>query len=112
MTIPRSGYDPVLAALMLHDLDVRHPLGISRAVPEDRPWVAFNHLTKQPSPGFTMRSRLRGLRLVATTPATTDGTDGGSYDEPGGAGRTDRRWAMASRSPRAQRCGAAVSPNW
>src|SRR5579859_2859393 len=27
-TIPRSGYDPVLTDLVLHDMDIRMPLGI------------------------------------------------------------------------------------
>lgn len=66
MTIPRSGYDPVLADIMLHDLDIRVPLGIQRSTPEQRLWVAFDHLTTKPSPGFTMGSRLADLRLVAT----------------------------------------------
>ncbi len=65
VTIPRSGYDPVLADIVLHDLDIRVPLGISRTPHEDRLWVAFHHLAKQPSPGFTMGSRLAGLRLHA-----------------------------------------------
>jgi uncharacterized protein (TIGR03083 family) len=66
VTIPRSGYDPVLADLMLHDLDIRIPLGISRTTPEDRLWVSFHHLTTRAAPGFGMGTRLRGLRLVAT----------------------------------------------
>jgi uncharacterized protein (TIGR03083 family) len=65
-TIPRSGYDPVLADLMLHDLDIRVPLGIARQTPEDRLRVAFHHLATQPSPGFAVRSRLDGLRLETT----------------------------------------------
>jgi uncharacterized protein (TIGR03083 family) len=73
MSIPRSGYDPVLTDLMLHDLDVRRPLGIPRETPEDRLWVAFNHLTLRPSPGFTMGSRLEGLRLHATDTGWTHG---------------------------------------
>lgn len=73
-TIPRSGYDPVLADLVLHDLDIRRPLGIPRAVPEDRLWVAFDHLANRPAPGYTMGSRLRNLRLVATDTGWTHGT--------------------------------------
>lgn len=73
-TVPRSGYDPVLADLMLHDLDVRVPLGIPRATPEERLWVAFHHLTGQPSPGFTMGARLAGLRLTATDTGWTAGS--------------------------------------
>jgi uncharacterized protein (TIGR03083 family) len=65
-TIPRSGYDPVLTDLVLHDLDVRRPLGLARAVDETRLWVAFHHLAVRPTPGFAMGRRLDGLRLVAT----------------------------------------------
>jgi uncharacterized protein (TIGR03083 family) len=65
VTIPRSGYDPVLADAVLHDLDIRVPLGISRTPHEDRQRVAFHHLANQPSPGFAMGSRLAGLRLHA-----------------------------------------------
>jgi uncharacterized protein (TIGR03083 family) len=64
-TIPRSGYDPVLTDIVLHDLDIRRPLGIATATREEHLWVSFNHLTTKPSPGFTMGSRLRDLRLVA-----------------------------------------------
>ena len=65
-SIPRSGYDPVLTDLMLHDLDIRRPLGIPRATPPERLWVAFAHLTTRPTPGFTMGTRLDNLRLEAT----------------------------------------------
>ena len=65
VTIPRSGYDPVLADVLLHDYDVRVPLGIARTVPEDRLWVAFRHLAARPAPGYAMGSRLADLRLEA-----------------------------------------------
>ena len=65
-TVPRSGYDPVLADLVLHDLDIRIPLGMSREIPEERLSVAFHHLTARAAPGFGMGSRLDGLRFVAT----------------------------------------------
>jgi len=65
-TVPRSGYDPVLADLVLHDLDIRVPLGIPRAMREERLSVALHHLTSRASPGFTMGSRLDGLRFTAT----------------------------------------------
>jgi uncharacterized protein (TIGR03083 family) len=66
VTIPRSGYDPVLADIVLHDMDVRRPLRIHRDPVEERLWVAFQHLTTRPSPGYAMGSRLRGLRVEAT----------------------------------------------
>jgi uncharacterized protein (TIGR03083 family) len=65
-TVPRSGYDPVLADLVLHDLDIRIPLGIARDISEERLSVAFHHLTSRASPGFAMGSRLDGLRFTAT----------------------------------------------
>ncbi|HWM00987.1 MAG TPA: maleylpyruvate isomerase family mycothiol-dependent enzyme [Actinophytocola sp.] len=74
VTIPRSGYDPVLADLVLHDLDVRTPLGIARTIPEDRLWVTFNHLTSAPAPGFLVGDRLDGLHLWATDTGWTHGT--------------------------------------
>lgn len=66
VTVPRSGYDPVLTDLVLHDLDIRVPLGISRDLAEERLSVAFHHLTSRASPGFAMGSRLDGLRFTAT----------------------------------------------
>ena len=66
ISMPRSGYDPVLTDLLLHDLDIRVPLGIPRSTPEHRLWLAFDHLTTRPALGFGLGSRLRDLRLVAT----------------------------------------------
>jgi uncharacterized protein (TIGR03083 family) len=65
-TPPRSGYDPILADLVLHDLDVRIPLGIARDIPEDRLAVTFHLLATVPSPGFAIGARLRGLRFETT----------------------------------------------
>ncbi|PMR61410.1 hypothetical protein C1A38_08805 [Verrucosispora sp. ts21] len=73
-TIPRSGYDPVLTDVLLHDLDMRVPLNIARDIPEERLRVAFRHLTDQPSPGYTMGDRLHGLRLEATDTGWTHGS--------------------------------------
>jgi uncharacterized protein (TIGR03083 family) len=65
-TPPRSGYDPVLTDLVLHDLDVRVPLGITRDISEDRLAVAFYHLATVPSPGYAVGARLRDLRFETT----------------------------------------------
>ncbi|MFC4146062.1 maleylpyruvate isomerase family mycothiol-dependent enzyme [Micromonospora mangrovi] len=95
-TIPRSGYDPVLSDLLLHDLDVRVPLGIRRDTPEDRLRVVFRHLTQEPSPGYTMGDRLAGLRLVATDTGWTYGSGAlvrGSADELL-LGISGRAWAF------------------
>lgn len=70
---PRSGYDPVLADLVLHDLDVRIPLGIARDIPEDRLAVTFNLLANVLSPGFAIGTRLRDLRFEATDTGWTAG---------------------------------------
>jgi hypothetical protein len=71
----------VLTDIVLHDLDVRLPLGIRRDPPEAGLSVAFGHLTRQPSPGFAMYDRLRGLRIVATDTGWTSG-DGPSVQGP------------------------------
>lgn len=73
VAMPRSGYDPVLADLVLHDLDVRIPLGMGRSIPEERLWMTFDHLTTRPGPGFVMGSRLAGLQLMATDTGWTSG---------------------------------------
>jgi len=72
-TPPRSGYDPVLADLVLHDLDVRVPLGITRDIPEDRLAVTFHLLATVPSPGYAVGTRLRGLRFETTDTGWTAG---------------------------------------
>jgi uncharacterized protein (TIGR03083 family) len=72
-TVPRSGYDPVLADLVLHDLDVRIPLGIDRVIPEDRLAVTFHHLATAPSPGFAVGGRLSELRFEAADTGWTSG---------------------------------------
>ncbi|MFL6110006.1 MAG: maleylpyruvate isomerase family mycothiol-dependent enzyme [Catenulispora sp.] len=64
-TAPRSGYDPVLTDIVLHDLDIRVPLGLPRRIPEDRLLVTFHYLTHDAGPPFAMGSRLEGLHLQA-----------------------------------------------
>lgn len=65
-TPPRSGYDPILADLVLHDLDVRLPLGIARDIREEGLAVTFYHLAYVASPGYAVGGRLRGLRFETT----------------------------------------------
>jgi uncharacterized protein (TIGR03083 family) len=72
-TPPRSGYDPVLADLVLHDLDVRIPLGIPRRIPEEHLAVTFHHLATVPSPGYAVGTRLRELRFETTDTGWTTG---------------------------------------
>ncbi|HEY0638810.1 MAG TPA: maleylpyruvate isomerase family mycothiol-dependent enzyme, partial [Pseudonocardiaceae bacterium] len=95
LTIPRSGYDPALADVVLHELDVRRPLGLPGQAAEDRLWVAFQHLAVRPSPGFTMGARLAGLRLHATDTGWTHG-DGPLVAGPA----ADLLLAMAGRAVR------------
>jgi uncharacterized protein (TIGR03083 family) len=73
-TIPFSGYDPLLADCVLHDLDVRRPLGLHRDVPEAALKVAFDHIAERPVPGYSVGRRLRSLRLVATDTGWAYGT--------------------------------------
>jgi uncharacterized protein (TIGR03083 family) len=72
-TPPRSGYDPILADLVLHDLDVRIPLGIARDIPADRLAVTFHQLASAPSPGYPFGTRLRELRFETTDTGWTAG---------------------------------------
>jgi uncharacterized protein (TIGR03083 family) len=73
-TVPRAGFDPVLTDLLLHDLDVRLPLGLPRDPPEERWRVAFNHLTTHPALGYGLGSRLAGLRIETTDTGWRAGT--------------------------------------
>jgi uncharacterized protein (TIGR03083 family) len=73
VTVPRSGYDPVLADIVLHDLDIRIPLGIPRSIPLPHLLVTFHHLARESSPGFAVGSRLDGLRFEATDTGWTAG---------------------------------------
>lgn len=67
VTIPWQGFDPVLTDLMLHDLDIRYPLGIPRNDARgEQLWVACRHLAACPAPGYGVGSRLAGLRFQAT----------------------------------------------
>jgi uncharacterized protein (TIGR03083 family) len=74
ITMPRSGYDPVLVDLVVHDLDIRIPMGISRTPDEERLWMAFHHLTESPAPAFATGSQLHGLRIEATDTGWAHGT--------------------------------------
>ena len=103
-TVPRSGYDPVLADIVLHDLDVRIPLGIGRVIPEDRLAVTFHHLGSMPSPGFAVGGRLertaiRGCRHRMDVRPRPAGTRQRRSDSPGD-GRTHYRLAAAGRGRR------------
>ncbi|MCE6994695.1 hypothetical protein LZG04_07720 [Saccharothrix sp. S26] len=64
----------MLTDVLLRDYDIRVPLGIARDVPEDRLWVAFQHLAAKPSSGYRVGSRLAGLRLEVVDTGWTSGT--------------------------------------
>ncbi|GAA1997147.1 maleylpyruvate isomerase family mycothiol-dependent enzyme [Catenulispora subtropica] len=91
-TVPRSGYDPVLTDLVLHDYDVRIPLGLPRTVDEERLAVAFHHLATVPSAGFAVGGRLTALRFEAVD----TGWSGGDGEPVRGSAR-DLVLAMSGR---------------
>lgn len=64
-TPPGGGPEMPLTDLLVHGLDIRRPLGIPRAIPEDRIRISLTSLTEggnQVAPA----GRLDGLRLHAT----------------------------------------------
>jgi uncharacterized protein (TIGR03083 family) len=65
-----------LSELMIHQQDVRRPLGISRTVPADRLSVVLDYgVTQAGSRSMgNLRSRANGLRLVATDIGWNAGT--------------------------------------
>ncbi|MGH3415305.1 MAG: maleylpyruvate isomerase family mycothiol-dependent enzyme [Actinocrinis sp.] len=70
-TPPGQGPEAPLADLLVHDLDIRRPLGITRATEPDRLHaalkflVAFKQLPGAPGPTLVSRGCLDGLRLEA-----------------------------------------------
>lgn len=70
-TPPGQGPEASLADLMVHELDIARPLGISRALPEEPLRLVLDFLMalrQPPGPGPTLvpKGLLHGLRLVAT----------------------------------------------
>ncbi|NEW41445.1 maleylpyruvate isomerase family mycothiol-dependent enzyme [Nocardia cyriacigeorgica] len=66
-----SKYAPtlMLADLMVHQQDIRRPLGRSREIPEDRLITVLDH----PDPFALPGRRMKGLRFVATDVSWTSG---------------------------------------
>src|SRR6266550_4118824 len=65
-----------LAELVIHQQDVRRPLGIHRTVPDERLLVVLDFALTRAGGGATLassRKRARGLRLVATDLAWSAG---------------------------------------
>jgi uncharacterized protein (TIGR03083 family) len=66
-TPPGLGPMAPLTDLLVHGLDIRRPLGITRAVPEQRLRAALDFLvTPRAARGFVGKGRLDGVRLEAT----------------------------------------------
>ncbi|MEY2474757.1 MAG: hypothetical protein QOG87_72 [Actinomycetota bacterium] len=59
-----TGYD-VLNDMVIHGQDIRRPLGIERAIPEQRLRACLDHIKGKGIP-FGAKKRVAGLRLVAT----------------------------------------------
>jgi uncharacterized protein (TIGR03083 family) len=59
--------------LLVHGLDLRLPLGIPRAIPEERTRLALDFLTGGKAFGFVRKGWLNGLRFEATNMAWTHG---------------------------------------
>lgn len=64
-TPPGGGPEMPLTDLLVHGMDIRRPLGIARAIPEDRTRVALTSLTEGGN-RVGPAGRLDGLRLQAT----------------------------------------------
>ncbi len=65
-TPPGSGPEAPLTDLLVHGLDIRWPLGLSRDVPEERVRTSLTYLTAAPVGGVVPEGRLSGLRFQAT----------------------------------------------
>ena len=64
-TPPGSGPEAPLTDLLVHGLDVRWPLGLTRDVPEERLHKSLTHLTTASARGIVSKGTLAGLRLEA-----------------------------------------------
>jgi uncharacterized protein (TIGR03083 family) len=64
-TPPGSGPEAPLTDLLVHGLDVRWPLGLSRDVPEERLHTSLTFLTAGPVRGVVAKGTLDGLRFAA-----------------------------------------------
>ncbi|MBI9113690.1 maleylpyruvate isomerase family mycothiol-dependent enzyme [Sanguibacter suaedae] len=73
-TPPGGGPESPLTDLLVHGLDIRRPLGLTRAVPEERMRKALTFLTTTPAPGFVTKGTLDGLRFEADDVGWAHGT--------------------------------------
>jgi uncharacterized protein (TIGR03083 family) len=65
-TPPGSGPEAPLTDLLVHSLDICWPLGLTRAIPEERLRTSLTFLTGAPGGGLVRKGRLDGLRLEAS----------------------------------------------
>lgn len=65
-TPPGSGPEAPLTDLLIHGLDIRWPLGLSRSIPDERLRTSLTFLAATPARGFVAKGALSGLRVEAT----------------------------------------------
>lgn len=65
-TPPGAGPEAPLTDLLVHGLDIRWPLGLSRDVPRDRVRTSLNFLTSSRARTLVRKGALNGLRVEAT----------------------------------------------
>ncbi len=61
-----GGPEKVLAEVLIHALDIRHPLGIAGSTPGERQRLVLDFLAGTPARGFVKDAWRRGLRFEAT----------------------------------------------
>jgi uncharacterized protein (TIGR03083 family) len=64
-TPPGAGPQAPLTDLLVHGLDIRWPLGLARAVPEERLQKSLAYLTSRSGRGLVRRGAMAGLRFDA-----------------------------------------------
>ncbi|RJK96946.1 maleylpyruvate isomerase family mycothiol-dependent enzyme [Vallicoccus soli] len=82
-TPPGAGPEAPLTDLIVHGLDIRWPLGLSRDVPEERLRASLDFLVGRSARGIVARGRVDGLRFAA------DDLDWAHGDGPEVAGPAD-----------------------
>lgn len=83
-TPPGSGPEAPLTDLLVHGLDIRWPLGLTRDLPEERLRTSLTFLTSRSARGLVARGSLDGLRFEADDldwthghgPVVSGGADG------------------------------------
>ncbi|MBI5544849.1 MAG: maleylpyruvate isomerase family mycothiol-dependent enzyme [Deltaproteobacteria bacterium] len=65
-TPPGMGPEAPLSETLVHGLDLRRPLAIRRAIPEERARICLDFLARTPARGFVRSEWREGLRFEAT----------------------------------------------